>query len=217
MATRRVLKNTTTPPSGFCTGCRVAVRRQTAGSHLGNYLKDAGGLNYQNVINFRNQITKDLNDPDYFDKKSQAELRKEIGETDRVIKAKFPQERKRDLDRITTQGIRDFQAGDTDYDRISKMGEAANKLIDEGNTEEAKRVLGGMNRSMNLYNQSVEDDFGTAAEGKLNKKKLFTDEDINQMIQNREISNSSFKNKAGKKLMGQNNNEGMGKIKTPIL
>tara|TARA_A100001201_G_C4095357_1_gene203550 strand:+ start:817 stop:1464 length:648 start_codon:yes stop_codon:yes gene_type:complete len=215
MATRRVLKMTTIAPKSF------KERRQTAGSSLGSFLRDAGGLNFQNVSTYRDQITKDLNNPDYFDRKSQAELRKELDVVDRVIREKFPEERRVQADERVVESLRDERLNPSDSRDISlrftKMQNLANQLIDQGKSQEAKTIMKGMNREMMLYNQSVDDDFGTVSEGKLSKMKPFSDQNIDEMIQEREISNSSFKNKAGKRFMNQNNNEGMGKIKTPRL
>ena len=215
MATRRVLKMTTIAPKSF------EERRQTAGSSLGSFLRDAGGLTFQNVSTYRDKITKDLNNPDYFDRKSQFELRKELDVVDRVIREKFPEERKVQSEKRVLKTLRDERLDPTDSRDISlrftKMQNLADKLIDQGKSQEAKTIIEGMNREMMLYNQSVDDDFGTVSEGKLSKIKPFSDQNIDEMIQEREISNSSFKNKAAKRFMNQNNNEGMGKIKTPRL
>ena len=195
MATRRVLKMTTTPPLGVKS---FLERRQTAGSPLGSFLRDAGGLNFQNVSTYRDQITKDLNNPDYFDRKSQAELREELNVVDRVIRENFPEERKVQSEKRVLKTLRDERLEPTDSRDISlrftKMQNLADKLIDQGKTKEAKTIIEGMNREMMIYNQSVDDDYGTASEGKLSKMKPFSDENIDEMIKMREASNSSFKN-----------------------
>ena len=218
MATRRVLKMTTTPPLGVKS---FLERRQTAGSPLGSFLRDAGGLNFKNVSTYRDQITKDLNNPDYFDRKSQAELRKELNVVDRVIRENFPEERRVQADERVVESLREERLNPSDSRdvslRFSKLQNLANKLIDQGKSQEAESIMKGMNREMMLYNQSVDDDYGTASEGKLSKMKPFSDQNIDEMIKMREASNSSFKNKAAERFMNQNNNEGMGKIKTPRL
>ena len=131
MATRRVLKMTTTPPLGVKS---FLERRQTAGSPLGSFLRDAGGLNFQNVSTYRDQITKDLNNPDYFDRKSQAELREELNVVDRVIRENFPEERKVQSEKRVLKTLRDERLEPTDSRDISlrftKMQNLADKLID---------------------------------------------------------------------------------------